>query len=83
MVSFKRLHLVVGALLIAFASAVVTVELRPALAAGGPLTYSDVCVGDSKITPPVPGAADVVGIFPNMGTATCTAPQTPARVFFK
>lgn len=83
MVSFKRLHLVFGALLIAFATAVVTMELRPVLAAGGPLQYVDVCVGDKKITPAVPGSSAVVGVFPNQGTATCTAPQTPARVFFQ
>jgi len=82
-VSFKRLHLVFGAILIALASAIATIELRPALAAGGPLQYADVCVGEKKITPPVPGSAAVVGIFPNVGTATCTAPQTPARVFFQ
>ena len=83
MASIKHLHLVFGALLIAFATAVVTMELRPVLAAGGPLQYADVCVGDKKITPPVPGSAAIVGIFPNAGVATCTAPQTPARVFFQ
>ena len=81
--SLKPIHLVVGATLIAFATAIATLELRPALAAGGPLQYADVCVGDKKITPPVPGSAAVVGVFPNTGTATCTAPQTPARVFFQ
>jgi len=81
--SLKPIHLVVGAILIAFATAIATLELRPALAAGGPLQYADVCVGDKKITPPVPGSAAIVGIFPNAGVATCTAPQTPARVFFQ
>ena len=81
--SLKPIHLVVGAILIAFATAIATLELRPALAAGGPLQYADVCIGDKKITPAVPGSAAVVGIFPNVGTASCTAPQTAARVFFQ
>ena len=83
MVSLKPLYLVLGALLISFATAVTTVALRPALASGGPLQYADVCVGDKKITPPVPGSAGIVGIFPNTGTATCVAPQIPVRVFFQ
>ena len=82
MVSFRPIHIVLGALLIAFATAIATVSLRPAHAAGGPLQYSDVCVGDKKITPAVPGASTVVGVVSNVAGVTCEAGATPTRIFF-